>query len=183
MASAWHGTPKLKLTLKLNSRRLWWPGHKWPSCLRHEAQASGLVNLLWSPSWLSRVSCDNAFAQQASELSDYEHIDGSLIKWQRGMSSLFKTIEDTTPAGEISDSSLEFKFDADSRKYMKSAPCHFWTMHLLPCLLRNGCQLDTEPTDLKHGDSTHVTVTGIARGPGSQAQPYLEPVAAHIGAS
>ncbi len=55
-------------------------------------------------------------------MSDYERIDSSLIKWQRGMSSLFKTIEDTTPAGEISDSSLEFKFDADSRKYMKSAP-------------------------------------------------------------
>ena len=54
---------------------------------------------------------------QTDELSDYERIDGSLIKWQKGMSSLFKTIEDTTPAGEISDSSLEFKFDAESRKY------------------------------------------------------------------
>ncbi|CAL5229276.1 g12569 [Coccomyxa viridis] len=59
--------------------------------------------------------------KKANELSDYERIDSSLINWQKGMSSLFKTIEDTTPAGEISDSSLEFKFDADSRKYMRKS--------------------------------------------------------------
>ncbi len=51
-------------------------------------------------------------------------MDASLIRWQKGMSALFKDIVDTTPAGEISDSSLEFKFDADSRKYMRSAHFH-----------------------------------------------------------
>ena len=57
-------------------------------------------------------------------MSDYEEMDASLIRWQKGMSALFKDIVDTTPAGEISDSSLEFKFDADSRKYMRSAHLH-----------------------------------------------------------
>lgn len=59
-------------------------------------------------------------ALQVGQQSSYEELDASLIKWQRGMSSLFKDIVDTTPAGEISDSSLEFKFDGDSRRYMRS---------------------------------------------------------------
>lgn len=50
-------------------------------------------------------------------------MDASLIRWQRGMSALFKDIVDTTPAGEIADSSLEFKFDGDDRRYMRSAAC------------------------------------------------------------
>ena len=58
---------------------------------------------------------------QAQELpSDYEKMDASLIKWQRGMSALLKDIVDTTPAGEIADSSLEFKFDGNDRRYMRS---------------------------------------------------------------
>ena len=47
-------------------------------------------------------------------------MDASLIKWQRGMSALLKDIVDTTPAGEIADSSLEFKFDGNDRRYMRS---------------------------------------------------------------
>ena len=58
---------------------------------------------------------------QARELpSDYEKMDASLIKWQNGMSALLKDIVDTTPAGEIADSSLEFKFDGNDRRYMRS---------------------------------------------------------------
>ena len=47
-------------------------------------------------------------------------MDASLIRWQRGMSALLKDIVDTTPAGEIADSSLEFKFDGNDRRYMRS---------------------------------------------------------------
>ena len=36
------------------------------------------------------------------------------------MSALLKDIVDTTPAGEIADSSLEFKFDGNDRRYMRS---------------------------------------------------------------
>jgi hypothetical protein len=38
------------------------------------------------------------------------------------MSALYKQIVDSTPAGEISDSSMEFKFDGASRRYMRSKP-------------------------------------------------------------
>ena len=62
----------------------------------------------------------NGIAQAQELPSDYEKMDASLIKWQRGMSALLKDIVDTTPAGEIADSSLEFKFDGNDRRYMRS---------------------------------------------------------------
>ncbi|CAK0787065.1 hypothetical protein CVIRNUC_010281 [Coccomyxa viridis] len=63
-----------------------------------------------------------AIPSAAQELpSDYEKMDASLIKWQRGMSALLKDIVDTTPAGEIADSSLEFKFDGNDRRYMRKS--------------------------------------------------------------
>lgn len=58
-------------------------------------------------------------ALQDEAVRSYVRTDASLIHWQVGMSALYKQIVDTTPVGEISDSSMEFKFDGDSRRYMK----------------------------------------------------------------
>ena len=55
---------------------------------------------------------------------------GVIIQWlvakskstlQEGMAALYQRIIDHTPAGEIADNSLEFKFDADNRLNMKRA--------------------------------------------------------------
>ncbi len=59
-------------------------------------------------------------ASQDEAVRSYVKTDATLTEWQAGMSALYKQIVDTTPVGEISDSSMEFKFDGDSRRYMKS---------------------------------------------------------------
>ena len=67
------------------------------------------------------ISHQYCFALQDEAVRSYVKTDASLTRWQEGMSALYKQIVDTTPVGEISDSSMEFKFDGDSRRYMKSA--------------------------------------------------------------
>lgn len=54
-------------------------------------------------------------------MHNYTRTDASLTAWQMGMNALYQRIVDTTPAGEISDNSLEFKFDGEHRRYMKRA--------------------------------------------------------------
>ena len=54
-------------------------------------------------------------------MRNYSRTDASLTGWQVGMNALYQQIVDTTPAGEISDNSLEFKFDGEHRRYMKRA--------------------------------------------------------------
>lgn len=57
---------------------------------------------------------------QSDEIRFFSRTDESLRQWHEGMSALYKQIVDNTPAGEISDASMEFKFDGASRQYMKS---------------------------------------------------------------
>lgn len=68
---------------------------------------------------------------------NYSRTDASITQWQEGMAELYQHIVDCTPAGEISDNSLEFKYDAENRRYMKRerpalvcAPIEHVDMHL-----------------------------------------------------
>ncbi len=72
------------------------------------------------PNVANMLSQDAAVVLQDKAVRSYVKTDASLTRWQEGMSALYKQIVDTTPVGEISDSSMEFKFDGDSRRYMKS---------------------------------------------------------------
>ncbi len=70
-------------------------------------------------------------------MRNYSRTDASLTGWQLGMNALYQEIVDTTPAGEISDNSLEFKFDGENRRYMKRARLHtclpLWQYYLHVC--------------------------------------------------
>ena len=80
-------------------------------CAAMPGSHAHIFNLAWH-----RCAC-----LQAEAVRDYTRTDASLTAWQLGMNALYQRIVDNTPAGEISDNSLEFKFDGEHRRYMKRA--------------------------------------------------------------
>ncbi|CAL8464940.1 g4475 [Coccomyxa elongata] len=105
---------------------VWWGGLLLaaicPAILAHLAKlGSGIRNIDAAASKALTFDLDHPvyIPSKDEAVRSYVKTDASLTRWQEGMSALYKQIVDTTPVGEISDSSMEFKFDGDSRRYMK----------------------------------------------------------------